>query len=162
MVDHIADGPVVGPDLLEVVEVPTAVVRGTVPVSGLRDFFDTSFRVLPEVVAAQGAAIGGPAFGLYRGVSGESIDLEVGFAVDRAVQPERGVSAGCLPAGRVARVVHVGNFDGLSDAWDRLQVWIGEQGGVAGPVRWEVYHTQPTPDMDPSGLRTELNWLLSD
>ncbi|MET9490568.1 GyrI-like domain-containing protein [Nocardia sp. NPDC006630] len=162
MADHIADGSVAGPGLVDVAEVTTAVVRGTVPPFGLRDFFDTSFRVLPEVVAAQGVAIGGPAFGLYRGVSGESIDLEVGFAVDKAVQPERGVTAGRLPAGRVARVVHAGNFDGLNDTWDRLQAWIGEQGGVAGPVRWEVYHTQPTPDMDPSDLRTELNWLLSD
>ncbi|WP_197696380.1 GyrI-like domain-containing protein [Nocardia terpenica] len=160
MVDHIAGAQAADPVLLEVAEVGTAVVRGTVPLSGLRDFFDASFRVLPEVVAAQEAVIGGPAFCLYRGISGESIDLEVGFVVDRAVRPERGVVTGALPAGLVARVVHIGGFDGLSLAWDRLQSWIGKQGRAAGPVRWEVYHTRPAPDMDPTDLRTELNWLV--
>lgn len=28
------------------------------------------------------------------------------------------------------------------------------------PALWEVYLTEPSPDMDPADLRTELNWLL--
>ncbi|MEU7628380.1 GyrI-like domain-containing protein [Nocardia sp. NPDC049220] len=159
--NYIAGGFAVDPDLVDAVEATTAVVRGTVAPSELRDFFDTSFRVLSEVVAAQEAVIGGGAFGLYRGVSGGLIDLEVGFPVDRVVRPERGVIAGSLPGGRVARVVHLGGFDGLSTAWDRLRSWIDERDCLPGPVRWEVYHTRPAPDMDPADLRTELNWLVN-
>ncbi|MET7773716.1 GyrI-like domain-containing protein [Nocardia sp. NPDC005366] len=160
MTDDITVDPAAGPEMLEVGEAITAIVRAEVALTGLRDFFDASFRVLPEVIAAQQAAIVGPPFGLFRAVSDESMDLEVGFPVDRVLRPQRGVVSGHLPAGRIARVEHVGGFDELAAAWERLRSWIGEKGQVAGPLRWEVYHTRPTPDMDPSGLRTELNWLL--
>ena len=43
---------------------------------------------------------------------------------------------------------------------ERLAAWMGEQGLTPGPVLWEVYVTEPSPDMDPADLRSELNWLL--
>jgi effector-binding domain-containing protein len=61
----------------------------------------------------------------------------------------------------VARVVHAGSFDGLSEAWQRLGAWIGEQGLEPSDDYWEVYLTEPSPDMDPADLRTELNWPVS-
>ena len=39
--------------------------------------------------------------------------------------------------------------------------WIDEHGFAAGETLWEVYITEPSPDMDPSELRTELNWALA-
>jgi effector-binding domain-containing protein len=43
-----------------------------------------------------------------------------------------------------------------------LRGWIEAQGLRAGETFWEVYLTQPTPDMDPGELRTELNWPVAD
>ncbi|MBF6468344.1 GyrI-like domain-containing protein [Nocardia beijingensis] len=102
--------------------------------------------------------IAGPVFCLYRVESAAASDLEVGFPVDRAVRPERDVTAGCLPAGRVARTVPAGGFDALSAAWENLRSWIAEQELTPGALRWEVYLTRPAPEMDPAELRTELNW----
>ena len=166
MVNHPASDQAAGPVVCETAEASTAVVRGSVPITGLRDFFDNSFRLLPQVIAGQGAAIQGAAFCLYRESSeapapDAAVDLELGFAVDCVVQAQDGVMPGRLPAGDVARYVYAGGFDGLGSAWERLRSWIGEHGREAGPLRWEVYQTQPTPDMDPSELRTELNWLLA-
>lgn len=149
------------PELLDVPEVTAAVIRDRVTPAELRDFFDRSFRILPEIVAGQGARIEGPAFCVYREESDAALDLEVGFAVDRGLRAERGVRAGCLPAGRVARIVHAGGFDGLAAAWADLRSWIEGQGLAAGPLRWEVYSTRPAPDMDPAELRTELNWPVA-
>jgi len=137
-------------------------VRETVPAAGLRDFFDSAFRLLPEVIAAPGLAIRGPAFCVYRSEPRELMDLEVGFPVDRVAAPQRGVEPGSLPAGRVARFVHAGGFEGLGGAWNRLYEWIQNNGRSAAPVRWEVYLTRPTPEMDPADLRTELDWLLDE
>ncbi|MEV6255849.1 MULTISPECIES: GyrI-like domain-containing protein [unclassified Nocardia] len=161
MTDDLAAASTADPELLDVPEVTTAVIRDRVPPAGLRDFFDRSFRILPEVVAGQGATIEGPAFCVYRAESDATLDLEVGFAVDRGLRPERDVRAGCLPAGRVARIVHAGGFDGLAAAWEHLRAWIDEQGLAAEPLRWEVYLTKPAPDMDPTDLRTELNWPVA-
>ena len=146
------------PELLTAEPVTTAVVRGVVPVTGLRDFFDTSFRNLARTTAEQGVALLGPAFALYRGPFGETVDLEVGFPVDRPVRSEGSVVAGRLPGGPVVRATHSGSFDGLGDAWARLGDWVRAQGHSPSAERWESYVTQPSPDMDPRELRTELFW----
>ncbi|MCC5952685.1 MAG: hypothetical protein JJU45_11380 [Acidimicrobiia bacterium] len=64
--------------------------------------------------------------------------------------------------GTAARSTHHGSFDGLGEAWGRLGAFIGEQGRAPGPVMWECYLTEPSPDMDPADLRTELTWPLAD
>ncbi|SCK19173.1 GyrI-like domain-containing protein [Streptomyces sp. WMMB 322] len=151
-----------GPELVAFGGALTAVVRGVVPLAGLRDFFDASFRALGETLARQQVTVTGPAFGFYREPPKESADLEVGFATDRPVRPEGGVVAGSLPAARVARLVHHGSFDDLGASWERLHSWTHGQGLKPGPGMWEVYLTEPSPDMDPRDLRTELNLPVTE
>lgn len=150
-----------GPEIVEVEPAVTAVVRGVVPVAGMRDFFDTSFRQLAETVSRQRLAVTGPAFGFYREPPGQTVALEVGFVTDRAVRPEGDVAVGALPGGRVARTTHYGSFDGLGASWARLHAWVRARGFEPGPAGWEFYVTEPTPEMDPRDLRTQLNCLVS-
>jgi effector-binding domain-containing protein len=149
------------PTLTTVAPITTAVVRGTVPTSDLRDFFDRSFQVLGEVLAAQGATATGPAFGLFRGPIEESTTLEVGFPTDRPISPDGSAEPGELPGGQVANLVHRGGYEGLAESWEQLRSWIVEQNVTPGDTYWEVYLTEPSPDMDPADLRTELNWSIS-
>jgi effector-binding domain-containing protein len=153
------DQPV--PEVVEVEAATTAVISGVVPMSEIAPFFDRAFSTLPGVLAQQGVAPLGAAFALYHSPPGETLDLSVGFPTDRPVEPAGEVHASRLPAGRVARVVHHGSFDQLGSSWERLRAWIDEQGLTAGGVLWEVYVTEPNPQMDPAELRTELNWLLA-
>ncbi|MFB8002808.1 GyrI-like domain-containing protein [Nocardia sp. NPDC056000] len=150
------------PELVTLDPAVTAAVRATVPMAGLRDFYDASFGALAKTVAAQQVGIAGPAFGLYRGPVADPIDVEVGFAVDGAVEPDGAVFAGALPGGRVARLVHLGGFDGLGASWARLVAWVESQGLTGADQRWEVYVTEPSPEMDPNDLRTELNWPIAE
>ncbi|MFD7256367.1 GyrI-like domain-containing protein [Streptomyces sp. NPDC059874] len=150
------------PELVNLDPATTAVVHGVVPMAGLRDFFDASFGALARTIDAQRIAVLSPAFGLYHGSPGETLDLEVGFVTDGAVRPEAGVEVGSLPGGRIARLTHFGSFDGLGSSWERLLSWMRAQGLSAGEDRWETYVTQPSPDMDPRDLRTELNWPVAD
>lgn len=142
--------------------ITTAVIKGDVPAAEITDFFDTAFTRLPEFLAAQGVLIAGPAFARYFSAPAETYDLEVGFATDRKIVSGDGIEASSLPDGRVARVVHEGGFDTLGESWIGLANWIVAQGLQEGPSSWEVYLTEPSPDMDPAELRTELNWLLAD
>ena len=154
-----ADGD---PVVVTVDPATTAVVRGTVSTDELRDFFDQSFQVLGVALTNQQVSATGAAFSRYQGeYDEEPIDLEVGFPTDRPIDDDGSAEAGELPGGRVARLVHSGSFDGLSDAWQRLGEWIGATGQAPSNDRWEVYLTEPSPEMDPSELRTELNWLLN-
>jgi effector-binding domain-containing protein len=131
------------------------------PVADLRDFFDDSFRALAQAVAAQRIGVVSPAFGLYHGTPGDSLDLEVGFATDRPVQPDGGVVVSSLPGGRAGRLMHLGSFDGLGASWQRLHAWIRAQGLSPQPQRWECYVTRPSPEMDPRDLRTDLHWPVA-
>jgi effector-binding domain-containing protein len=150
------------PEIVTVDPATTAVVSGTFKMIDIRDVFDRSFSALGTTLATQGIAPMGPAFGLYHGEVGETVDLELGFVTDRPVQTDGDVHAGQLPGGPVARLVHVGGFGGLSGSWARLRTWVVDQGLVPGADIWEAYLVEPTPDMDPADLRTELNWLLDE
>ncbi|MYR58347.1 AraC family transcriptional regulator [Streptomyces sp. SID625] len=150
------------PEITELAPTTTAVVRGVVPVAELRDFFDVSFGALARTIEAQRLTTLSPAFGLYHGAPGATVDLAVGFVTDRVVRPEGEVVVGSLPGGRVARLTHCGSFDGLHASWERLRSWMRARGLPAGEGIWETYVTQPSPEMDPLDLRTELNWPLAD
>lgn len=154
-------GHMTEPVLIDTADTPLAIVHGRIAPDRLRDFFDRSFGLLPDVILGQGARITGPALCRYGSASAESVELAVGFPVDRTVAAAGEVRPANLPAARTARLVHHGAFDGLDKSWDRLRTWIGGQGLAPGDIRWEVYLTEPHPDMDPDELRTELNWTVT-
>jgi effector-binding domain-containing protein len=154
--------PEAEPAVVTLEPVTTAVIRRVVPMDRLPEFFDGSFGALAAAVQEQDAGVAGPAFAFYHRLPTDTADLEVGFPTRRAVTATGDVRAASLPAGRVARVVHAGSFDGLGPAWERLRGWMDAQGLRAGETFWEVYLTEPTPDMDPAELRTELNWPVAD
>lgn len=149
------------PEIHELDEQPVAIVAGRVTAAELPAFFDRSFTELFPALAEQGAEIVGAAFARYHGMPGEMVDLEVGVPTARPVAPSGSVVAGVLPAGRVATVVHAGSFEALGETWGQLATWIGEQGERPSETMWEVYLTEPSPDMDPDDLRTQLFWPLS-
>lgn len=153
--------PTATPEIVQTEETHTAGVRGKVAFADFPAFFDRSFPLIAAAIAAQGRTVTGPAFARYRGEIGETADVEAGFTVDRVLTPDGEVTPGTLPGGRIARLVHAGSFDGLPEAWAALQSWIAQEGLTTQDTFWEVYVTEPTPEMDPADLRTELNWPLA-
>jgi len=147
--------------VVEVAPVRTAVIKGVVEMTEIGRFFDQSFATIFEVLGAQGATIAGVPMALYHSPPSDVADLEVGVPIDGAVDPQRGVEVSGLPGGRVARMIHEGPYDQLGSSWERLGAWIGEQALAFGEAAWEVYLTEPTPEMDPAELRTELNWSVA-
>jgi effector-binding domain-containing protein len=150
------------PALVDVAAATTAVIGAVVPRQELVNFFDRPFSSVAGVLSDQDIAIESPAFARYHRPPAEDVDLEVGFVTARAVRPVGEVRAGSLPGGRVARLVHQGGYDQLGASWGRLGSWIDAQGLTPGRDLWEVYVTQPSPEMDPATLRTELNWSIED
>lgn len=155
------DGTPEQPQVVEIEPVRTAVIEGVVEMTRIKDFFDEAFATLGAVLGAQGIAMTGPPIALYRSPPGDVIDLEVGFPVDGDVSPTRGVVMSGLPGGRTARLIHEGSYDDLGSSWERLDEWLRAQDLTPGAAAWEVYVTEPSPDMDPAGLTTELNWSLA-
>jgi effector-binding domain-containing protein len=154
-----------GPSIVQLDPRTTVSIRERVQMSEITGFFDGSFATLAAVLAATEATPTGAPFALYRGMPSDEVDVEVGFPLDRPVEDavvaaHPGTQASTLPGGEVATTVHRGGFDGLGGAWQSLAEWIAAQGRTMGPMMWEVYLTEPSPDMNPAELRTELNWPL--
>lgn len=150
------------PEVVRLEPVTTATIRDVVAIDELPAFFDRAFSTLAALLGAQGITIVGPAFSLYHDHPSGTADVEVGYTTDREIEPSGRAGPGALPGGRVARVVHEGGYDELAAAWDRLGDWMSEHGLSGRMPFWEVYLTEPSPDMDPADLRTELNLPVGD
>lgn len=129
---------------------------------------------IPELVGAlvgHGTTPAGAPFFRYLEIKGESMTVQVGVPVPTgATLPEHSTpfpaESGELPAGRYATVTHVGPFEGLSGATERLLAWAGDQGLdpdreiVDGVETWtarlEIHLTDPRLEPDPARFRTEL------
>lgn len=148
------------PEIIRVDAQTTAVVADTVPMAEIGSFFERAFCAVAEVVARQGVTPTGAAFGYYPSMPTDTIDVEVGMVTDRPVAPEGEVVASELPAGEVAHAIYVGSYESLGAAYGELAQWIAAQGRQPAVGMWEVYLTEPTPETDPSSMRTELFWPL--
>nr|WP_239069301.1 GyrI-like domain-containing protein [Cellulomonas phragmiteti] len=142
-------------------ELPTvtvAAVRAPVPMSGLRDFYDTAYTRVAEAAAREGWAIAGPAFGWYRGMPTDTVDVTAGFPVD-GVAPgtsSGGVDVLDLPGGDALVLTHTGSYDALPEAWARLEQDSAARGVQARGDFWEEYVTEPSPGGDPEANVTRL------
>ena len=149
------------PEIVELEEQTAAVVRGRVPGDQLPGFYDRAYAEVFRVLGEQGIGPVGPPFGRYLSMPTEAVELEAGVGTERPVEPSGEVQPVVLPGGRVARLVHVGGYDGLGGSWQQLEAWVAAQGEHPGSAPWEEYVTEPDPALEPAELRTVLIWPLA-
>lgn len=153
--------PLTEPTLLTREPIPAAVVRHRgVRMEQLRDLFDAGFAAL----ATSGAALAGPAFAVYRGDPSQAFDLDIGFPVAQPLgEPvtvgELTVEASELPGGNLLGYTHVGPYDALAQSWGVL-AQAAQERGLAPSAFFEVYVTEPSPDVDAATMRTDLFFVV--
>lgn len=164
---YLLDTPREGVTVLDLAAVPTLVVRVTdYPMAEMGTLFDATFSNIGEAMARLDVRPVGPAFSFHTRMPTDTADFEVGLPLDR--HPDEDVSiagvqfvASKLPPGRVATTSYLGAYDGLGDAWGRFMDDVAAAGMTPATPFWEVYVSQPTPDMDPATLRTDLYTTLA-
>ena len=135
----------------------TAVSAGTVDLPEIGPWISAALGRVAAALGAQGVAPVGPPFARYFPVGNHRFHVEAGFPTDRPVEPdEDGVAPSTLPAGPVAVTVHVGPYDGVSEAYARIATWAEQHGTTTSTDPWEIYLTDPTEQPDPSTWRTEV------
>jgi effector-binding domain-containing protein len=148
------------PEIVNLEPRPVALLRESVPMDSLTDYFPRAFTNVARVVSEQGAEMVGPPVGLYFGMPTDVVDVGAGFPTDRPVAPAEGVTPEMLPGGPTAQVLHVGTYDEMEGTYGRLTAWLKEQGLTPGPVMWETYLTEPDPDA-PETAQTLIDWPLA-
>lgn len=155
---------------LEVVDVEEqiTIVRKVVdhPMNDMASVFDSTFTNLFPVLAPHGISPTGPALAIHHRMPTDTATFDVGMPVDKGLSESVVTEAGftlensVLPAGKIARISHIGSYDGLGDAWGKFMEAVVAAGEKPAFPFWEVYATEPSPDMDPATLRTDLVTLL--
>jgi effector-binding domain-containing protein len=145
--------------LQRLTSIPLAVVRRQASASDLARVVPECCGVVWNVVRAQQTRAG-------RHVAiywDDGIRLEVGVELHGPFAEHGEVVRSATPAGAVASATHFGPYAGLDAAHDAIHRWCtANSHQLAGP-RWEIYgHWQREWDADPSLIRTDVYYLLSD
>lgn len=150
------------PTLVTLEPMRAAVVEGAgIPMSDIRDFFDSSFQTLGAAVAQQDSTPTTAAFARYAGQPTDTVDLAVGFGVGPDFAGTDRVSVIEIPGGRAGQLVHVGSYDDLGASWERLVGWLQERGEPLADWFLEEYLTDPVPGADPEDMQTRLTYPLA-
>ena len=88
----------------------------------------------------------------------EPMNIDFGVQVARPFEPVGEVQCVETPAGEVARTVHVGPYDRLSDAHNALHAWCAAHNRKIGHASWEIYGDW---NDDPALLETTIKYLLA-
>ncbi len=150
------------PAVLQVPALLTACVRLTIPRADIQKEMGPAISDVMQELATQGIGPTGPLYSYHLRMDPELFDMEVGFPVSAMVAASGRMHPGELPAGRVARVVYRGPYEGLGVAWLEFGGWVKAQGHRPAPSLWESYVAGPESGPDPSTWRTELTRPLLD
>jgi effector-binding domain-containing protein len=139
-----------------------AVIRLTIPRSEMMKVFGPAVGELMAALAAQGVEPVGAVFAHHLKMSPDIFDFELGVQVSAPVKATGRVKPGQLPAGKVARAVYRGPYEGLPSAWGEFDKWMRANGHEQAENLWEVYSVGPQSSPDPANWRTELNRPLAN
>lgn len=155
-------------EFLRVDGIPTVVRKLTdLPMSEMPTVFDSTFTALFPLLNELGLTPTGPAFALHHRMPDETATFELGVPVDRALDGEVTTGEGVafsparLPTGDIAAVSHLGAYEGLGESWGIFLERITDGGARPQLPFWEVYVTEPGPDVNPTTLRTDLYTVVS-
>lgn len=145
------------PQIIETTAREAAVIHLTVPRSDMMKVFGPAVGELMAALSAQGQKPDGPVFAHHLMMSADTFNFELGVKVSTPVKATGRMKPSELPAGKVARTVYSGPYEGLPAAWGEFTKWIKANGYEQADDLWEIYSVGPQSTPDPAGWRTELN-----
>jgi DNA gyrase inhibitor GyrI len=154
---------------------PYVAIRSEVT-NGIPAVVDHTFPRLFAWLGEHGIAPAGPPFIRFLEVDrqGEPLEIEVAAPVAEGAEPGGSVTAGILPAGRYATLLHSGPYrhddvQDLGDAQAALRSWTEQQGIVTGRTSErgtalaccvEHYRVGPPMEQDWTKWETDLAYLV--
>lgn len=129
-------------ELVDLQEQPAAVVRGSVAGEDLPEFLGKAFGEVMGALTEQGNIPAGPPFGRYRPTE-TGFDVEAGFPCKVPVTASGRVEPTVLPGTRATRVLHVGSYARVAEAYVAAESWMTDNGYVSAGAPWESYLDGP-------------------
>jgi effector-binding domain-containing protein len=131
------------------------VIRRTVPVAGLPDFFAYALPRIWNYLEAIGQQPSGPPFGAYHNRDMQALDVEAGFPVATHLAGSEEIHPTLIAGGEVVSTIHVGPYQTLDLAYHDLSRWIKGQGYAPSGPFYEFYLNDPAT-VPPDAIQTEV------
>lgn len=145
--------------LQQLKSVPLAVIRRQASAAELARVVPECCGLVWNAVRAQHARAGRHVAIYWDG----TIRLEVGVELDGPLAEQGDVVRSATPAGAVASTTHFGPYGGLGAAHAAIRQWCSANNHRWAGPNWEIYgHWQREWDDDPSRIRTDVFYLLSE
>ena len=163
--------PISEVEIIDVPSTPLAAIQFTeYSLQQMDKIMDPAFAALGAAIQAGNISPVGPAVAKYNSMGEDPsapIDVEVGFPVAGPIPAGLTVNglnieSRELPEAKVARISYFGAYEGLAGAWQKLTNDFMAEGWNPLMPCWEFYITMPTPDTDPSQLRTDLYCVVDN
>jgi effector-binding domain-containing protein len=134
-----------------------AFIHVTCPREKIQEVMGPGYLELIEEITSQGLEASGPWFTHHRKMDPEVFDFEICVPIQKPVQPSGRVMPGEVPSVKAARTTYHGPYEGLAEAWGKLDAWLAGEGHEPADDLWEVYAVGPEAGPDSSAWQTELN-----
>jgi effector-binding domain-containing protein len=145
---------------IDQVEEPTRlvlVVRRTVRMDELSEFFAEAFGRCTEAAHSAHMEIAGAPFAWYHGMPTATIDVAAGMPVEHVTSElPLGVDAIERPGGPAVVAIHLGPYETLQDSYRVLEEWMAERNLVPRHDMWEEYLTDPGAEPDQDKWQTRM------
>lgn len=131
---------------------PAAVIAGTVALTELPGWLGDVFARVARYLDDRQAGPAGAPFARFRPLGDGRFEVEAGFPAVTAVPAHDGIEPIVLPGGPAVTSLHLGPYDTVVAAYERVEQRVAAEGGEPVGAAWECYLSEP--DEHPERIRT--------
>jgi effector-binding domain-containing protein len=132
--------------VFELPDQPTLVMRSTMPVGKLPEFFGKAYGGIMAYLTEMSDYPAGMPFAAYYNLDMNAMDVEAGFPVTHKILGKDEIQSGMIPGGKFLSTLHIDSYDSLKTAYDALAQWARDNGYEPTGVAYEYYLNDPSSD----------------
>jgi len=137
----------------------TVCIKARTPVDKLPEVLGQGYGEIAQYAGQHGVQLAGAPYALYLNEDMSDLQIEFGFPVAGSIVKQGRVESGELPGGKVLVDMHVGSYESIADAYNRMMAYMKEKNLEGAGQCWELYMNDPD-ETPPEQLKTEIYFLL--
>jgi len=130
--------------LLDFQEQPAIVMRATIPVEKMPEFFGKAFGGVINFLSESGQTPAGMPFAAYFNLDMRAMQVEGGFPVSSKMEGNTEIISNLIPAGQYLTTIFEGPYNDLKIAYDALIDYAKQNNLQPTGVVYEYYLNDPT------------------
>jgi len=146
-------------ELIEQTSQPTLVIHTRTSVENLPQVLGNAYQKIAQYFGETGSQPSGAPFVTYFNMDMQSLDVEIGFPIAKALDGRGDIQPSEIPGGKLARCLYTGPYPEIGPAYESLMQYVAKEGYQTTGISYEFYLNDPTVT-PPSELQTQIMFPL--